>query len=419
MGFTRSPLNDTLLRVPQELRIEGETPSPLLYGLWTKLRLVGIGQGLQLVFVCEDGTLLANLGQELTLSMVLPTSGEHTFRGRICRIDCITARMGEERGDLTVADVADEARDDSSRPYANLCVGLEPIVFSADLANALGEYLVSEGGMVPETLRAIGFPLRFFRQRATMAFVDSMEMYQDVLNLRRNAYVAAKKRAEDTPIEALSSKWDRRSRILCLYHDKNLVASATLTFPTANGEKLRSEAAFPGSVYPCAMPDKGDFVEVSGLCTHHDYRKGDLLQLAFHHIARLLMLSNRRYIVTLADASLVKLYRKIGFETSGGECTFLGIPHYLILGDKRRMISARGMSWLTWHAIYGEMFYELNRLGFLPLAGFDRFRVKARLAMRPLAEWLMRGFIENQFKRELKKSSHHQALHLPNTRNDS
>lgn len=393
-GFTLSPLDASTLRLPEGKSIHGETPNPLLYGLWTKVRLIGIGQGLRLVFVCEDGTLLANLGQELTIAIVLPTSGEHTFRGRVCRINCLVELEGSE---------GIHGTDGTHRAGANLQVGLEPIGLSAALANDLGEYLVSECGMVPDTLRALGFPLRFFRQRATMAFVDSMEMYQDVLNLRRTAYVAAKKRAEGTPMEALSSKWDRHSRILCLYHDKNLVASATLTFPDSNDDKLRSEAAFPGGIYPCPMPKKSDFIEVSGLCTHHDYRKGDLLQLVFHHIARLLILSDRRYIVTLADSSLVNLYRKIGFRLCDGECTFLGIKHYLIFADKRCMITSRGMSWLTWHSIYGEMFHELDRLGFMPLTGLDRLRVKARLASRPLAEWLKQGMLENQFQRTLKK----------------
>lgn len=376
LGFTESPIDGKMLPVPEPLQVRAESPHPLLYGKRTGLRLIGIGQGLNLVFVCVDGSLLAGLGAEMPIFLFLSADGGGGFRGRVRRIDCVetSSRPAHRTGKSGV----------------NLRVELEPVGMSASLAENLREYLVSGCGIPSETLASRGFPLRPRGRHAAMTFVDTMDKYEDVLELRRDAYVGAGKCPEGTPVEALSSEWDRRSRILCLYHGKTLAATATLTFPEARDARLRTESAFAGGVYPCPMPDRSEFIEVSGLCIHRDFRKGDLLQTVFRQVARLLFLSERRYIVTLADASLVKMYRRIGFRVLEAECAYLGVAHHLILGDKRSMVSARGMSRKAWHGIYGEMMEELERQVPLPLGGVDRARIKARLAWRRAAGWFLR-----------------------------
>lgn len=367
------------LRLPETSDIKAEIRNSILFGEWSTIRLSGIRKGLALEFISKDGCLPLFAGQELEIQLSLPTSTANSYRAKISRLE----RLDEE----------------------TLRVRMEPVTLSASLANDLAELLASECRISPDFLKNLGFPIRFFRNRVAFGFVESMEDYEKVVKLRRNAYVDAGKKELDTSPEKMSSKWDKLSRILCIYHEGILVACATMTFPTADTPTLRSQAAFPGGEYPCPVPDKTDFIEVNGLCTHIDYRKGDLLHAVFEHIARAFLFSDRHFILTLADDSLLPLYKNIGFADLRQECTYLDRKHHLILADKRTVQSGWRMPVLAWNRMYGNLVADLMERRVLTLSLGERLLIRAKLALRPLADKLAGDRMESIFRKNLRNGS--------------
>ncbi|MDB5106316.1 MAG: hypothetical protein JWP91_4005 [Fibrobacteres bacterium] len=364
------------LRLPETSDIKAEIRNAILFGEWSTIRLSGIRSGLALDFTSKDGCLPLFTGQELEIRLSLPTSNANSYTARISRLE----RLDEE----------------------SLRVRMEPVALSASLANDLAELLATECRISPDTLKDLGFPIRFFRNRVAAGFVESMEDYEKVVQLRRNAYVEAGKKEPDTTPEKMSSQWDKLSRILCIFHEDTLVACATMTFPSSDTPTLRSQSAFPGGEYPCPVPAKTDFIEINGLCTHKDYRKGDLLHAVFEHVARAFLFSDRNYILTLADDTLLPLYGKIGFVDLGQECTFLDRRHHLILGHKRTLQSGWRMPVLAWNRVYGDLVADLLERKALKIGLRERLLVRAKLALRPLADKLAGDRIESIFRKNLR-----------------
>ncbi|MBW8888514.1 MAG: hypothetical protein JF616_12225 [Fibrobacteres bacterium] len=352
-----------LLRIPKEAELIAEAENPLFFGERSQLRLCGLRPGLRFDFLAEDPAQPLFRGQRLKLHLLIPTTGECAMEGRIESLELA--------------------------PGARIKVRVRAERLGAGLANDLAEALAYEYQFSPESLRRMGLPIRIFRNRIEFRFVETMDDYAQVLALRRNAYVDVGKREARTSPEEMSLAWDKRSRILCFYYKGTLVASAALTFPASETEVMRSETAFPGHRFPGNPPPRTRVMEVNSLCTHKDYRRGDLLHAVFEQIARIFVLSDRDYIMNLSDDTLLPMYLDIGFKAPGYVGDFLGRPHHLIRVPKETVTHARGIGLLRWNILYGDLMRELAGKGLVRLTRAERWALRLRLALGPLAEWLM------------------------------
>jgi hypothetical protein len=168
-----------------------------------------------------------------------------------------------------------------------------------------------------------------------------------------------------------------------------LVASAALTFPASDSDVMRSETAFPGNRFPGNPPPRTRVMEVNSLCTHKDFRQGDLIQAVFEQIARIFMLSDRDHIMNLSDDTLLPMYLGIGFQAQGHIGNFLDRPHHLIRIGKDTPMRARGIGILRWNILYGELMRELASKGMIRLRPTEKWALAIRLAFAPIAHWLV------------------------------
>jgi hypothetical protein len=364
-----------LLRLSADIDLIAESDNPLFYGERSQMRLCGLGSGLRFDFLAKDPAHPWFRGQKLGLQLLIPTTGECRMSGRI--------------ESLQLA------------PGGALKVRVRAEAMDAGLANDLAEFLAYENGVSPEILKRLGFPIRIFRQRIEFRFVETMDEYAQVLALRRNAYVEVGKKAAGTRAEAMSLAWDNRSRILCGYYQGILVASAALTFPSSDSDVMRSESAFPGNRFPGNPPPRSRVMEINALCTHKDFRRGDLLRAVFEQIARVFVLSDRDFMINLSDKTLLPLYLGIGFREQGHIGQILGRPHHLIIGAKATVTRARGMGWLRWNILYGDLMRDLATKRMIALSRGAKIGLRLRMALAPLAKRLYESKSEQAFKRAL------------------
>jgi hypothetical protein len=351
------------LRIPEKADLIAEAENPFFYGERSQLRLCGLRPGLRLDFFAQDPAHPLFRDQTLKLHLLIPTSGE-------CRLDARVESLELAPGGRLKVRVRAEGMDSA-------------------LANDLAEFLAYDNGISPEILKRLGFPIRIFRHRIEFRFVETMDDYAQVLALRRNAYVEVGKRGAETASEDMSLTWDKRSRILCGYYKETLVASAALTFPASDSEVMRSETAFPGNRFPGNPPPRTRVMEVNSLCTHRDFRRGDLIQAVFEQIARIFVLSDRDHIMNLSDDTLLPMYLGIGFKAQGHIGKFLDRPHHLIRIDKDTPMHARGIGILHWNILYGDLMRELASKGMIRLRPAEKWALAIRLAFAPLAHWLV------------------------------
>jgi hypothetical protein len=326
-------------------------------------------------FLSLDPSLALFIGQKMEVWLALPTSEKTSYSGKIIGLEKINNKT--------------------------LRVRVEPVSISANITNDLAEILAFQFKVTPETLRSLDFPIRIFRNRLQFRFVENMQDYCAVLELRKNAYVEVGKRALSTTAEQMSIEWDNTSRILCAFHEQKLVASAALTFPSHQSFVLRTEAVFPGGKFPEPHPNKLELLEINCLCTQKDYRKGDLLHALFEHIARIFVLSNRKYIMNLSDSHLLPMYLGIGFENMHQKGIFLGKEHHLIRGSRDGVVIGKGLRLLHWCMLYGDLVEELLSKDLIALSKWERIIVKSKLAFKPIAKRLARLKREKDFQKNV------------------
>ena len=119
--------------------------------------------------------------------------------------------------------------------------------------------------------------------------------------------------------------FDKRSRIVCIYHQRKLVASARMVFCEANDAmELERYVALPKD-----FPRKERSMEISRLCVDPNYRKSDLLLSLFKELTYIGLLSNRDYVVLTSPCELLSHYKKLGAKSLGMEFDvakrFLGV----------------------------------------------------------------------------------------------
>ena len=147
------------------------------------------------------------------------------------------------------------------------------------------------------------------------------------------------------------------------------------------------------------LPPKESIVEVHSLCTHSDYRGGDLIQGMFEHIARCLLLSDRQWLLTFTTAELWPLYRRIGFRKTGASAAIKalnGIEHHMILLHRDSLICGVGMVPTDWNYFFGELARDLLEKKLFRPGIYQRARIWFYL----LFEGYTRLWLKNKLERE-------------------
>ncbi len=319
--------------------------NPFLYDEWAKAAFIGIGPRNTLLFNTTDHALLLLSGQSLSISMELASSGGGIFEG------VILWSIKQEDGSLHFT--------------------VTPKNMSFEINNSFIEFIIHEWGLKPEVLKSYGFQIRRFKNQLAFIFVSTQEEYSQVLMLRRNAYVQAGKCELSTSPEQMTSLHDPQSRILAVYHNKEMVASMTMNFGQNGLTNFRSEELFPANKYPVAVPPKDSMIEVYSACTHKDYRGGDLFHGLIEQASRTLLLSNRDWIITLVTNKLWIFYQRMGFKKIGASVRIQqlnNIEHHLILIHRNAVLYGSGMNIMDWNYFYGDLMNDIikNRMLIIP-----------------------------------------------------
>ncbi len=346
------------LRLPQQMDIRVGTPNPILFGEWASLKLYGLQPGLKIELLSSDSSLPLFTCQRLIIHLALPTSGDNVYEGEITALERL-------RGDT-------------------IRFQMKPLRISEGLDHELSELLAFEAGISLETLRRYEFPPPRMRARLTFRFVDNMEDYTQVLQLVRDAQAEPGQQNLETTDDGIAGGEDKANRILCAFHEKTLVASATLTFPTSQSSALRSETAFPGNKFPSQTPTKTELLEVNGFSMHRDYQSNDLLRAYFEHVARILVLSDREFILILSDQTQMANFLEIGFQDLQQKGIFLGREHQLIMLARNTILQGHGLKVKVWNNLYAELLQDILDKGLMDFTLSQRLKHKLRLFFRSL-----------------------------------
>ncbi len=252
-------------------------------------------------------------------------------------------------------------------------------------AQTIGQYLLQFGpGATPAQLRSDGFRLRSTSRAFDFGWVHGDEEYRKVLELRRLAYVHAKKVSDDTKDEDMGDAYDARSRIIVARYRGRLVGTLRVMFPATDGDRLKHEDF---CTLPATMPPRTEIVEASKACTHPDFRGSDLFYSTLQHASLVTMQARRRYIFMSCQDSLLPIYLKLGFEKLPVSYVHptMKLRHHVLLGDVAAMAAGR-MNPIMWNVAVGpELWTFANLCGVVPRDPWRNARVRLLRLFKPLA----------------------------------
>lgn len=266
-----------------------------------------------------------------------------------------------------------------------LALGVTWEAQGARAAGVLGQYLLQFGpGATPDQLRAEGFEVPATSRAFDFDTVRSEGDYQEVLELRRLAYVHAKKVAPDAPASQMGDPFDARSRIVTARYRGKLVGSTRVAFAQRDTDRLKHDEYVR---LPDTLPPRTEIIESSKTCTHPDFRGSDLFYSLLKHMAIVTLQAGRRWLLMSCTDGLRPLYKKLGCVDVGVTYVHptMGIRHHVMIGDVVSMI-AGGMNPIAWNLAIGpDLWCWAKRRGLVPRSAWLEAKIRLIQLLRPVA----------------------------------
>ncbi len=329
----------------------GRAANPLVYNDFILFRIENVSStGVRIITSMRNKLL--GIGQRLDCTISLPLVGSVQTTLILKNID---TRMIGGKEELVIG-----------AQYIN-----PDQVFKASLA----EYLLNfADGISIASLKKDNFPVKSVSEWFDFSYVKSQEEYNEVLNLRFLAYKAANKLTDDKCVGDMGDEFDARSRILIVKHKGNIVGSLRAMFhgqddPTDHGRYVK---------YPPNFPRNLDVVESSRVCTHPDFRGGDLFRQLVAHTLLTAIKGGRRYIFGGAAGSLLDVYEKCGFVQVGVSYkneSLGGMEHQLILMDTHAVALGRKISIQAWNQMYSAVIDYMIEQELIVPTGIEQARI--------------------------------------------
>lgn len=339
----------------------GVAPNAVRYNDFVHFRIADISKsGMQLVTSLRNKFLIPGVSFEATVTF--PTMGEARLGFRV-----VHTRVVQE----------------GAKKYLGLGVTYD--AGGRRAGEMIGQYLLQFGpGASLKDLRATGFEIVSSSRALEFGCVRSDEEYRDILELRRLAYVHAKKVSADVKDVEMADAFDARSRILYARYRGKMVASVRLMFPRGASDALKHEEYLR---LPETLPSRTDLVEVSKACTHPDFRGSDLFYSMMKQTALTTVQSGRKFVLMSCTDSLLPIYAKLGLRKFGAgyDHPSMRLRHHLCLGDVARMVAGEGLNPVFWNVVIGHELWEFAaRCGVVPRTPWLRLRVRLWRLFKPL-----------------------------------
>src|SRR5690606_5659951 len=185
-------------------------------------------------------------------------------------------------------------------------------------------------------------------------FVRSREDYEQVLELRRKAYVVEGKASPGAELYDMATEYDTMSRICMVTYNGKVVASAAVIFHAVDSKTEQELFVEWSDKYP----SREDLIEVNRVCTDPDFRGSDLLYCLFRFIAIVSIQSGRNYCVICATDKLVPLYGKLGFVSTKKSYLHPSLGnqrHTMLIGNIVKGITGEGVNPIAWNLVYSDV----------------------------------------------------------------
>lgn len=195
--------------------------------------------------------------------------------------------------------------------------------------------------------------------------VSSQAEYEAVVRLRTTAYARAGK-IDQEQNAAMRDAFDVHAKILAGWHGSRPVASLRIML---HDEGATWEHGRYVDLEHPTLPALSATAEITRVCVDRDWAGTDVSLELFRHAALEVLRSGRRYILGCATRAALRLYTRIGCETTGLTFRFAelgGDVHHIFFADLVARLGGHGLPWKVWSTIWSDAHAVALAEGLLP-----------------------------------------------------
>ena len=286
-----------------------------------------------------------------------------------------------------------------------LSIGTTMQVPTANARKILGQYLIQfSDADSSEVLKAVGLVPVSVSAGVSFSYLKSESDYRLCLDLRRLAYSAGGKVELDSDSSAMGDLLDASSRIVTGKRNGEVVASARIRFPGPNVPMEQDEFVD----WPAELPRRDQMIEVSRVCTHPDYRGGDLLASLFQFCCSTSMTSRRPYVVIMSTDNLIRFYERLGWRRTGVRCVLpiYGVEHEVLVAHSFEALLGKGSNPIYWNIVWKDVAGYLVDADVISPSSLERVMFTIYKGFGPIASLMVWfGGVMRKFRTARRESS--------------
>lgn len=284
-------------------------------------------------------------------------------------------------------------------------IGFEFVALSKPALKIVGSYILNfaksdRKDPSPLRLKKEGYGTVALGEAVEFDYVKTEQEYQQVLQLRSEAFQAVEGLGVVSNAEDMADAFDGRSRIIIARFRNQVVGTMRLVFHGPND--LFEEEQYVK--FPDDFPPRDQVVEASRAATHPDFRGADL----FINLVRFSMLtvlqSGRKYTIQSTYGALVPVYVRIGFKDMNMRVphpVFPGEELHLLLGEPYAVMTARTGNPFVYQMLAPHIEQFLSSSAYTQLSLVDKGRLKVWKKSAALLSMYKHGV---KIKKTLQKS---------------
>jgi ribosomal protein S18 acetylase RimI-like enzyme len=231
-------------------------------------------------------------------------------------------------------------------------------------------------------------PIRNLGNSVRIEVISTPEDYHQVLRIRHEAYLAAKKLDETIRLEDMADEYDLHSIILIAKTDNAVVGTLRIVECRSKDQTFPLEKYFDFNVID-KPENRNRYYEISRLAVDPKFQGTDVVLKIFKELTRILGANLNMTAVCVATRSVRSLYTRIGFYVISKEThhPVAKDDHLAILKvDSKDFLLGKGISAHAWDVVAKDAFDNLSSAELTDLKP-NRTMINFRLKIEKL--WLL------------------------------
>ncbi len=213
------------------------------------------------------------------------------------------------------------------------------------------------------SLKRAGFIPKKIKERIEYGYMQTIEDYHKVLELRVKAYSQIGKIPKNSTPQDMSDLFDANSNIIIAKLHNQIIGSVRMTLC----ENINDKYELDDSIEIPKRFNRLKTIEISRLSVDPDYQNTDVVLGLLERCTQLVLQRNLTHVITSCIDEMVPYYYKLGFKKQGITFqlkTLHNIPHHFLALNIKTVRTSYDLNPLYWYYTYRDIVAHMELLNY-------------------------------------------------------